>query len=96
MFNIRRMEVCHFNWRLTLHGVDRRWIVRPRVDYPLRTRQPKDLIDIQKCNQYNLPENYPMTFCKFPFYLIWNAFGGPLRLFLRFHLYSLARAIQEY
>lgn len=31
-------------------------------------RQPKDLIDVQKCNQYNLPENYPMASCEFSFF----------------------------
>ncbi|KIM59965.1 hypothetical protein SCLCIDRAFT_1217206 [Scleroderma citrinum Foug A] len=30
--------------------------------FNIRRMEPKDLIDIQKCNQYNLPENYPMTF----------------------------------
>jgi len=69
MFNIRRMEVCRFSWRLTPHDVDRHWIILTPCGmlWPLRARQPKDLIDIQKCNQYNLPENYPMAFCEFPF-----------------------------
>ncbi|KAL4064729.1 acyl-CoA N-acyltransferase [Scleroderma yunnanense] len=30
--------------------------------FNIRRMEPKDLIDVQRCNQYNLPENYPMVF----------------------------------